>query len=280
MAATAAALRVLGRPRDHGPLFVRRLGGRGPRVLCLHGLFGSGAFWMGLAGPLAGELRFAIPDLPGFGRSPQPEADYTVDFHLKGLAPVVDEGPPWIVLGHSMGCVLAVELALRRPRDVAGVLLFNAPVYASAARRREIFGRQNLMTRLAVRSPVSARVICEALVCTPRPLMTRIAPWLRPDLPPDSASDYFRHTFTSYYTSLRHLVFEEDLLARMAELRRPTWVVQGKRDALVDAPETLRWPGSIRLQVLEGVDHTSLLFHEPGRAAGIVRDFLRETSPA
>ena len=111
-----------------------------------------------------------------------------------------------------MGCAVAAELARRRPEAVAGLLLFNAPVYSSPERMREIVGRQNLLTRLSLLSPLAARLVCEAAVCTPRPLLTRIAPWLRPDVPPEAASDYFRHTFVSYYTSLTNLVMSGGLM--------------------------------------------------------------------
>jgi pimeloyl-ACP methyl ester carboxylesterase len=273
VAAGAAGLSALDRPRTEGPLFVRRFGERGPPLLCLHGLFGSSAFWTRLAGRLAGEARVVAPDLAGFGMSPQPAADYTVDFHLRHLAPLVDERASWIVVGHSMGCALAVELALRRPGSVVGVLLFNAPVYASPERRREIFGRQGFLTRWSLRAPRAAHLACEIMVRTPPALVTRLSAWLRPQVPPESASDYFRHTYRSFDTSLRHLVLEEDLLARLAALSQPIRVVQGSLDRLVDAPHVLAWPANVQLEVLHGVDHTSLLFQEPGRAAAIVRDF-------
>jgi pimeloyl-ACP methyl ester carboxylesterase len=277
-AATAAGLHLLGAPARMGPLFIRRRGTHGPRLLCLHGLFGSGAFWTRLADHLEPHFRLTIPDLIGFGHSPQPEADYTLDFHLRHLEPLLAEGSDWVVMGHSMGCVLAAELARSRPDAVKAVLLFNAPVYSSPAHRREIFGKQNLLTRLSMSSPRAARAVCEATVCLPRPILTRIAPWLRADVPPESASDYFRHTFNSYHTSLNHLVLDRDLMATLAALRPPTLVVQGSRDTLVDAPAMLRWPANVRLEVLEGTDHTSLLLHEPHRAATIVRGFVRQAA--
>ncbi len=271
----AGILRFLEMPRRDGPLFVRRAGDRGPPLLLLHGLFASGAFWQWLAEDLAGDFRLVMPDLVGFGHSPQPEADYTMDFHLRWLEPQLAEASSWVVVGHSMGSILAAELARRRPEIVDQVLLFNAPVYASAEHRVAIFGRQNLLTRLSMLSPIAARLVCEIAVCTPRPLLTRIAPWLRRDVPPQAASDYFRHTYPSYSTSLRHVVVETDLLEMMGKVRRPLMVVQGADDHIVEQADHLQWPPNVHLQVVPGADHTSLFLHRPPRAASIVRAQLR-----
>jgi len=268
-----ATLRFLGRPRTEGPLFVRRAGDGGPALLFLHGLFASGACWLPLAERLASGCRMVMPDLVGFGSSPQPEADYTAAFHLRWLEPVVAEAPRWLVVGHSMGCAVATELARRRPEAVAGLVLLNAPVYSSAERMREIVGRHNLLTRLSLLSPLTARLVCEATVCTPRPLLTAIAPWLRPDVPPAAASDYFRHTFDSYYSSLMNLVASGDLMRTLGAIEPPTLVVQGSEDDVVGGDQ-LRWPPHVRMTTVDGADHTDLLLTMPDRTASIVRQFL------
>jgi pimeloyl-ACP methyl ester carboxylesterase len=274
VAVTAGALRLFEQPRREGPLFVRRAGDRGPSLLCLHGLFASSAFWQWFADDLARDFRLVMPDLVGFGHSPQPEADYTLDFHLRWLEPVLAEASSWIVIGHSMGTFLAAELACRRPEIVDQVILFNAPVYASVENRVAIFGRQNLLTRLSMRSEVAAHIVCELAVCVPRPLLTRIAPWLRRDVPPQAASDYFRHTYTSYSTSLKHVVMETDLLEVMGAVRRPLHVVQGADDNIVERADHLQWPADVHLQVVPGADHTSLFLHDPAPAASIVRTLV------
>jgi pimeloyl-ACP methyl ester carboxylesterase len=88
----------------------------------LHGLFGSGANWHGIARRLAAARPVLVPDLRNHGRSPHaPEMDYPAmadDLAAwtgdQGLGPVV-------VVGHSMGGKAAMELTLRYPRQVAAV---------------------------------------------------------------------------------------------------------------------------------------------------------------
>jgi pimeloyl-ACP methyl ester carboxylesterase len=120
-----------------------------------------------------------------------------VEDHLAYLELLLEEaGDPWIVLGHSMGCPLAVEAARRASERIQAVVLFNAALYSSPERRREIFGRQNVLTRTSTRSRTLGRILCEAS-CLLRPIRTRLGPVLRPDLPAVSA-DYFRHRWHSY----------------------------------------------------------------------------------
>jgi pimeloyl-ACP methyl ester carboxylesterase len=254
---------------------VRRVGTRGPRVLCLHGLFGSGAFWLRFAHAIAARYQVVIPDLLGFGASPKPaDGAYTIEDHLAFLQPLLEEpGDPWIVVGHSMGCSLTVATARHDPARVRAAVLFNAPVYSSADRRREIFGRQNLLTRASTRSRVLGRIFCEAS-CLIRPIMTRVGPLLRPDLPPEVPADYFRHRWQSYDRSFRHLVLERDLLADLAAVPRAVAVavIQGADDPIVDQPGDLSWPANVHLEVVPG-GHTTLLLdraEEAGRLFGRV----------
>ena len=90
-----------------------RVNGEGsPLLLLLHGLGATGDVWSGWA-PLLAERwpgRWLAPDLPGHGRSAAlPE--YTFD----ALAAAVAPAGPAVVLGHSLGGVVALALAARTP---------------------------------------------------------------------------------------------------------------------------------------------------------------------
>ena len=95
-------------------------GEHGPRVVMLHGLFGQGRNFTGVARALADEARVTLVDLPDHGRSPwsgdfsyPAMADRVADF-LTDVAP----GERWTVVGHSMGGKVAMLVALRRPELV------------------------------------------------------------------------------------------------------------------------------------------------------------------
>ena len=104
------------------------VGGDGPPLVLVHGLGGAASNWTELAPLLAGRHRLLVPDLPGHGGSSALPA-------VSGLEPFADrvalvaerEGMlPAPVIGHSLGGMVVLRLALRRPADVQAVVLAGA----------------------------------------------------------------------------------------------------------------------------------------------------------
>ena len=81
-------------------------------LLLLHGLGATGAVWSGWAPLLDGP--WSAPDLPGHGTA-APLAEYTFDALAEALVPLVDPDGGTVVVGHSLGGVVALALAARVP---------------------------------------------------------------------------------------------------------------------------------------------------------------------
>ena len=100
-------------------------------MVCLHGLGGS-ALNFGLVAPLlAGGRRVLVPDLLGHGRSfATAPHEPAVDAQLRMLNQLVarETKRPVILVGHSMGGILAMMHALRLPESVEGLVLLDPPV--------------------------------------------------------------------------------------------------------------------------------------------------------
>jgi len=88
-------------------------GGSGtPVLLLLHGLGATAAVWDRWR-PLLNRRwpgRWLAPDLPGHGGSP-PLAAYSFDGCAAAVAEIVPSGCPVVILGHSLGGVVALTLA-------------------------------------------------------------------------------------------------------------------------------------------------------------------------
>jgi pimeloyl-ACP methyl ester carboxylesterase len=101
------------------------VGGEGPPLLLIHGLGGAAANWTELVSLLSGRHRLLVPDLPGHGGSSALPA-------VSGLEPFADrvafvaereEMLPAPVVGHSLGGMVVLRLALRRPGAVSALVL-------------------------------------------------------------------------------------------------------------------------------------------------------------
>lgn len=91
-------------------------GGSGePLLLLLHGLGATGDVWDGWQPGLGRRWpgRWLAPDLPGHGGSP-PLAAYTFDGFAAAVAGLLPPGAGVVVLGHSLGGVVALALASGR----------------------------------------------------------------------------------------------------------------------------------------------------------------------
>lgn len=104
---------------EHG-MVVRRVG-EGARVVWIHGLGESSVSFEPVVARLPG-FAHVLVDLPGYGRSPWPAAAPSLVDVADGLASWLAEDPPAVLVGHSMGGVLATLVAERtRVRGVVDV---------------------------------------------------------------------------------------------------------------------------------------------------------------
>lgn len=93
-----------------------------PAVVLLHGLFGCSANWGAVARYLAAEYRVIVPDLRNHGQSPHhPEHSYPA--MVGDLLGLLDDQriAATILVGHSMGGKVAMQLALNHPQRVEGL---------------------------------------------------------------------------------------------------------------------------------------------------------------
>src|SRR5262245_54090214 len=123
--------------------------GDGPPLVLVHGLGGAASNWTELAPLLLQGRRLLVPDLPGHGGS-------TALPGVSGLEPFADrvaavmerEGMlPAPVIGHSLGGMVVLRLALRRPDAVLVVVLAGAAGLSIGG----VWGRNLLSIFTAVR---------------------------------------------------------------------------------------------------------------------------------
>ena len=112
--------------QDHY-LHVRSIGEGTPSVLALHGWSLSGRLWDDLIErwPAGGQGTLLIPDLRGTGWSAKPAAGYALSDYCQDIVTLIDRLalPELVLVGHSMGGTIAMQVALQRPAALCGLVL-------------------------------------------------------------------------------------------------------------------------------------------------------------
>ncbi|MGH2794544.1 MAG: alpha/beta fold hydrolase [Actinomycetota bacterium] len=105
-------------------LSARTFGQRGRHLILIHGLASSQHIWDLALPRLERDFRITTYDQRGHGESFRPSSGYSFDEVTKDLAAVagaVGAKRP-VLVGHSYGANVSIELAVRRPDAVAGVM--------------------------------------------------------------------------------------------------------------------------------------------------------------
>jgi pimeloyl-ACP methyl ester carboxylesterase len=123
----------------HGTTFWYSDEGQGDAVLVVHGGGSDGRIWAKDLTPLASTHRVIAYNRRGFPGSGPPVADWKA--HGEDAAALITslDVAPVAVVGHSAGSIVALELAVRRPQLVSGLVLLD-PAFAA---------RRNVTPRLA-----------------------------------------------------------------------------------------------------------------------------------
>ncbi len=114
--------------------------GEGQPLVLLHGLSGAAANWCELAPRLTERWRVLVPDLPGHGASSPLPAAPNLTAHADRVRILMEREAmlPAAIVGHSMGAVVGLRLAVAWPEAVQALVLAGAAGINSATRAAEI----------------------------------------------------------------------------------------------------------------------------------------------
>src|SRR5262245_28183076 len=224
-------------------------------ALLVHGAGASSAIWMMALARLARLTQGVAVDLPGHGPSPQPGAGQPVSIaRYRDVVGMLAAGlglGPSVLVGHSMGALVAIEAALAWPDKVRGLVLCGG----------------------SPRLPVS-----DELLRLIRDDHARVPAWMAEHGLSPAAKPAVRRGFvaagivTSRETTLADFqaVRATDLGARVQALTCPTVWLDGADDGIVTRPPPPR-PGEVR--TLPSVGHL-VPIEAPAAVAGAVRELI------
>lgn len=215
-------------------LFADVVGTRGDPIVFIAGLQGSTRYWNHGFDELAKDRRVIYVDLLGFGRSPWPDVEYTLDDHLAYLRrTLVALGATRNVtfVAHSFGTLIAAHYAARFPVEVQHVFLLGTPIYDSEEEaRRRIWDVSPLAAMFSLR-PIIAREAC-LLMGSTRPILKWAMPRLMRDVPPAVAEDSVLHSWPSFRGAVQNILLTRPIAEPLRVIGRRTTLVHGTRDTI------------------------------------------------
>jgi len=257
-----------------GRLTLRRAG-VGPDLVLLHGIGSGAASWAWQLDGLADRCRLTAWNAPGYGGSALPATDWpdagdyaaALDAVMSALA--IEH---CVLVGHSLGALIAARLAAEHPERIAGLVLANPAAghgrFDPADRRRRLEERIGRFHELGAVAHAAARA--------PR--------LLSPDAAPDQLA-LVRYNLERLddagYLKAARLLADGDIFADVARIDRPALVLCGADDGITP-PAGCRavadaFPRLCPFIEIPGAGHVSYV-EAPERFNAALADFVESLS--
>lgn len=209
---------------NHLPIKVDR--GDGPVVVLLHGLGNNHKSWSYVLEHLDNSVRVIVPDLLGFGDAPKPKVDYTPADHAEAVIATLDQlsVKDALIAGHSMGCIIAAEIASRRPDLASQLVLAGAPIY-----QRE--PRSGWLDRLFHTEGLYFSIFN---VIKNNPEATKFAGKVADDVAPFvKGMEITDETWPAFRASLEHTIMQFETYGKLTRLETPALFLNGLLDFFI-----------------------------------------------
>jgi pimeloyl-ACP methyl ester carboxylesterase len=263
----------------NGPVHYVDFGGAGPNVVFVHGLGGSHLNWCLLAPLLVKHARVSAVDLAGFGLTHPHGRSTTVQANAELLERFLEKmvATPAILVGNSMGGMVSILTAARRPDAVAGLVLIDPSIpgalgdpvdrevaTAFAAYAVPFLGQRLLARRRATLTPRQAvRQVIELCCVDPSKVPEELVAASEALVTSRATVAGLDAAFIAAARSLLRVNARAgSYRAAMAALTVPVLLVHGERDRLVPvraARRVARHNPGWQLETIPNVGHTPQL---------------------
>lgn len=200
-------------------------------LVFLHGIGNSSHSWNDTIDLLPDDLPANIIalDLLGFGESPQPDwAVYSAETQARAVVKtllVLGVTKPVIVVGHSMGALVAIEFAKRYPLAIRSLLLCSPPIYNVDPRddKKLFAARDEQLRRLyefAIKNPDN--VIKFSQLAKKYKILN-----------PHFDVDHFN--VDSYIAAMRTNILSQTSIDDIVSIKKPVHIIYGTLDPFVNA---------------------------------------------
>lgn len=195
-------------------------------LVLIHGIGNTNKTWSGLVSQLPENVRVIAIDLLGFGQSPRPDwAMYDTKTQARSVIATLVKQRIYgkvIIVGHSLGSLVAIEVARRYNPIVSRLILCSPPLYKTDQKQRE-------------NPPIADKTLRRmyAKVIKHPSLFLRLARLAKRYRLSDKTSNINNENLVTYMATLEAAIINQTSLADAQNLRLPITVIRGRLDPLV-----------------------------------------------
>lgn len=282
-----------------GPVHYIDYGGKpdGPLVVCVHGLGGSAISFDLIATLLAAECRIYAVDLVGHGRTPVLGRSATVGANRRVVDHFLSDvvGEPAILIGNSMGGLISLLQASKRPESVAGLVLIGPALPLTGLVLKD--ARRALEFAVLALPGIGTTVVSLwTRFASAERQVTRMMRLVAKD--PTQIPDDFRRAAAALAEERRRLPGNPNALVQAARsvvfvigspwyatqlegVAAPVLLIHGQHDRLVSirqADAAAQKFDSWRFEIMDHVGHVPQL-EDPGLVAATILEWMFEETP-
>ncbi len=245
-----------------------------PAIVLLHGLMGSWRTWHLTVEQLSDDFHFVMIDMLGFGDSPKPfRSEYTLDDHIEAIvASLQDNGytKPSMVVGFSLGSVIANYLVRDKRIQTKKLLLIGPPIYPAATDMTENIKNSPVPTIL-LQGPVAAAV--HGIRRRSSRLSLYITKQAYQIMPEVIAQDIQKVPYRAYIKTRRNVLETHSMVTSLPQGIK-THIVIGENDRYVNIEHLKHLASSkeVSMKILSGMGH-AVPFKAPELLAAEIRKF-------
>ncbi|WP_165063297.1 alpha/beta fold hydrolase [Marisediminicola senii] len=229
------------------PLHVAIDEGSGPVVVLVHGIASSAVTFENLVPLIVDRHRVIAVDLMGFGESVAPDdATFTIEEHVSALEDTLDTlrlRDPFVLVGHSMGSLIASRYAATNRRRISKLVLVSPPIYVAPTAIGDPIERAAM--GLYLRAYEYLRLN--------KTFTMRNAAFLARMSPIKNVLEVSERNWTAFVQSLQQSIESQTAVSDIASVRVPVEVAYGTLDPFI-FPAGLRIVEQMRHVTVHKVD--------------------------
>ena len=234
--------RWLGVPHKlHVRLRRPQLSRKAPTLLFLHGIGNSGEDWQNVIQQLPPHYQAITIDLLGFGKSPKPVwANYSAKRQARAVIATyvrLRVRGKVVIVGHSLGALVAVEIAKRYPLLVRSLVLCSPPFYKTNSEKRRIFpNADTLLQDIYRHAGTHSEQFLKIATLAVRLGLTKKPFHLTPE------------NIDIYMNALEASILNQTSLQDATKIHLPIHIVYGRLDPILIS-QNIRWLAKVNEQV-------------------------------